>query len=284
MNLKSWLNQGQFVHIGNHQIFYVDSKGEKPVLAILHGYPTCSFDYWKVMPLLTKKYRVIVHDHLGFGLSDKPSNSAYLLKEQADIALELWKYLKLDSIHLLAHNYGTSVATEILAKELEESLSTQIERVTLCNGSMLIHLSELRPIQRMLKSKWIGGIVARLSTENTFQRNMRKLWAHPKKYDVREMSELWKLLIHNKGRSVLPKITRYIDQRYTNYDRWIGALKKSDLPIHILWADKDPVAVIQMANELEKIIPNNKKTILKDLGHYPMIEDPVKWAEAVLST
>ncbi len=58
----------------------------------------------------------MMHDYLGFGFSDKPKDASYSLIAQADRALELWTKLGLKKIILLAHNYGTSVATEIIAR------------------------------------------------------------------------------------------------------------------------------------------------------------------------
>ena len=49
-----------------------------------------------------------------------------------------------------------------------------------------------------------------------------------------------------------------------------------------MWADKDPVAIYEMAEELSKKIPNNTLTTLPNVGHYPMLEAPELYAEAVM--
>ena len=67
MTAEDWKNKGEFITIFNRKIFVIDEGNSEETLVILHGYPTSSFDYYKVLPELTKKYRVIVHDHLGFG-------------------------------------------------------------------------------------------------------------------------------------------------------------------------------------------------------------------------
>ena len=102
-------------------------------MVILHGYPTSSYDYYKVLPELSKHYRVIIHDHLGFGFSDKPLDYSYSLLDQADLALQLWQQLGVKKTHLLAHDYGTSVATEIIARNNNHELTIEIEKLTLCN-------------------------------------------------------------------------------------------------------------------------------------------------------
>lgn len=60
-------------------------------------------------------------------------------------------------VHLLAHDYGTSVATEIIARNNNHELTIEIEKLTLCNGSMHIELSQLRTIQKLLKiNGWVN--------------------------------------------------------------------------------------------------------------------------------
>ncbi len=70
---------GSFHTLHGRTLFVVDSCADdgavddKPTLVLLHGYPTSSHDYYRVLPDLAAHYRVIVHDHPGFGLSDKPA-------------------------------------------------------------------------------------------------------------------------------------------------------------------------------------------------------------------
>lgn len=114
MTVQDWKNKGSFILVNQHSIFVVDTDqgSTNKTLVILHGYPTSSFDYYKVLPELSKYYRVILRDHIGFGFSDKPLDYSYSLKDQASIALQLWEQLELKKITLLAHDYGTSVATD----------------------------------------------------------------------------------------------------------------------------------------------------------------------------
>ena len=263
--------------IGN-DIFYRYRRGTSDVfISFLHGYPTSSLDYDHLIGMIPDKYHVLAHDHLGFGRSDKPRNSSYLLFEQADITCALYEELGVRNLHIVAHDYGTSVTTEIIARHNEGSIRFDILSITLCNGSMLIDMAHLRIIQRLLKSKWVGNIVAKLSSESIFQRNMRNIWFDKTAYKKEGMSDHWQLLISDGGRKVLPKVTQYIDQRYTHYDRWIGGLKQSDLPYHILWAANDPVAIVDMAYKLDSIIKLSTLTIIDECGHYPMIEKGDKW-------
>lgn len=78
MSSSDWRQQGDVRRVGRHDLFYIDTGGDKPVLLILHGYPTSSHDNWRALPILAGRYRVIIHDHLGFGFSDKPRDYSRL--------------------------------------------------------------------------------------------------------------------------------------------------------------------------------------------------------------
>jgi pimeloyl-ACP methyl ester carboxylesterase len=282
MNIAQWRSIGDFYTILGRQIFVIDKGSATDTLVILHGYPTSSFDYWMVLEKLSEKYRVIIHDHLGFGLSDKPLDYSYSLVEQAEIALGLWKKLTLTEVTILAHDYGTSVATEILARSQNSSIPIKIKELVLCNGSIHIELSQLRLIQKLLKNKTLGPIVAKFASEQTFVRNMKNIWYDKSTINIEKFKEMWQLLISDNGRKVLPKITQYINERFTYWHRWIGALKQTELPVHIIWATEDPVAIKAIGLKLHEEIPNSELHLLEKTGHYPMLEKPTEWSDLVL--
>ena len=184
MTSNEWKSKGKFITVNNNQIFVIDSHDTnlkevydtQKSMVVLHGYPTSSFDYYKVLPELSKTYRIILHDHLGFGFSDKPKDINYSLIKQADIALELWDQLGLKKICLFAHDYGTSVATEIIARYNANELNIEIEQLILSNGSVHIELSQLRTIQKLLKHKFIGKYIALFTTFPIFKINMKNIY------------------------------------------------------------------------------------------------------------
>ena len=282
-SISEWESKGNFLS-SKDSIFYIDENpSEKTVLLVLHGYPTSSYDYHHILGHLAADHRVIIPDFLGFGLSSKPYDHQYLLSDQADLIEQLMTSIGVSSCHIIAHDYGTSVFTELLARQNDDVLSFKIEHATLSNGSMLIHLSQLRTIQKLLKHPITGPIVALLSSRGIFLKNMRNIWYDQSLFDEDEIVTHWNLLCHNGGKKNLPRITRYINQRYENYDRWIGALKATHIPIHLIWAENDPVAIIDMAPELKSLLSNSKLTTMPNCGHYPMIEQAEIWVSRVLS-
>jgi pimeloyl-ACP methyl ester carboxylesterase len=290
MTANDWKSKGEFITVNDRKLFVIDTssffssedKIPTETMVILHGYPTSSYDYYKVLPELSKHYRVIIHDHLGFGFSDKPLNYSYSLLDQADLALQLWQQLGVKKVHLLAHDYGTSVATEIIARNNNNELTIEIENLTLCNGSMHIELSQLRTIQKLLKNKWLGKYVAKLTTYAIFSKNLRNVYFDKTKVSNNELKDIWMQLEYNEGRKVIHKLSQYINERYTYWNRWIGALKETNLQTNIVWAKNDPVAVPAIARLIATEISNNKLFWIENTGHFPMLENPDEWLNCIL--
>ena len=290
MTANDWKSKGEFITVNDRKLFVIDTssffssedKVPTETMVVLHGYPTSSYDYYKVLPELSKHYRVIIHDHLGFGFSDKPLDYSYSLLDQADLALQLWQQLGVKKVHLLAHDYGTSVATEIIARNNNHELTIEIENLTLCNGSMHIELSQLRTIQKLLKNKWLGKYVAKLTTYAIFSKNLRNVYFDKTKVSNNELKDIWMQLEYNEGRKVIHKLSQYINERYTYWNRWIGALKETNLQTNIVWAKNDPVAVPAIARLIATEISNNKLFWIENTGHFPMLENPDEWLNCIL--
>ena len=286
MTSNEWKSKGDFIQVNNNRLFVIDTNNDsnktQKSMVILHGYPTSSFDYYKIVPEISKHYRVIIHDHLGFGFSDKPKDVDYSLVKQADIALELWRQLDLKNIHLVAHDYGTSVATEIIARYNANELDIKIEKLILTNGSIHIELSQLRTIQKLLKHKFLGKYVAKLTNFLIFKKNMKNIYFDTSKVTDNELKEMWKLIELNGGRKVIHKLTQYINERYLHWNRWIGALKETQISTKIIWAKNDPIAVPAIAKLLAKEIPNNTLYWIENTGHFLMLENPKELLELIL--
>src|SRR4029077_3640558 len=95
------------------------TAGAGPTILLIHGFPTASFDWWKMWEALAARFHIVAADMLGFGFSDKPPTDPYLLTDQATLQEALAAHLGIKQTHLLAHDYGVSVAQELLARQDE---------------------------------------------------------------------------------------------------------------------------------------------------------------------
>lgn len=99
-----------FLQIESNRYHYIDEgpRDAKPILMV-HGNPTWSFYYRKLVKALSQKHRVIVPDHMGCGLSDKPATYNYCLANHISNLTALIEHLDLKDISLVVHDWGGAI-------------------------------------------------------------------------------------------------------------------------------------------------------------------------------
>jgi pimeloyl-ACP methyl ester carboxylesterase len=155
--------------------------------------------------------------------------------------------------------------------------------VTLCNGSVLIELAQLRVIQRLLRHPWTGPLVARVSSRRVFHAQLRRIFGRSDAVPAVELDALWAALNREDGRARLPALSRYHAERVRFRDRWLDGWTRFEGPARLVWGRRDPIAVPAIPETLAAARPDAAITWLDALGHYPMLEDATAWADAVLA-
>lgn len=264
---------------GAGNVFVRSHQGAGPTLLLLHGFPSSSYDFRGVVERLGDQAWLTL-DFLGFGLSDKPRPHRYSLLEQADIVQQVVADAAPGPVVLLAHDMGTSVATELLARDVAGTLPFDIERAVLTNGSVIIERASLRPSQKILRGP-LGPLLARLTNERGFLRGFAKLFsaAHPLSGD--EAQAQWALLARDDGHRILNLLCAYLNERVRFADRWHGAVRDWDKPLGFLWATGDPVATTNVLAGLRELRPAAEVIELAGIGHYPQIEVPDEFTAGV---
>ncbi|MGD9224827.1 MAG: alpha/beta fold hydrolase, partial [Desulfobacteraceae bacterium] len=100
--------ESHFLNINGMAYHYLDEGRGEPLLMV-HGNPTWSFYYRSLVTAFSDRYRVIVPDHIGCGLSDKPgvNEYEYTLKNRVSNLSSLMDYLSLDQpVTLVVHDWG----------------------------------------------------------------------------------------------------------------------------------------------------------------------------------
>lgn len=281
MTPAEWERRGERVDLPEGKVFFVSLGPEAsplpPVLA-LHGFPTSSWDFAALAARLAERRRVVLFDFLGFGFSDKPHDAAYSLFEQADVAEVVARRAGLSRVHLLAHDMGTSVATELLARRERGLAHLELASVTLMNGSVHLELASPTVGQKILLGP-AGGLFARLGSRAVFFAQMRRIFGEPARDE--DLAGMWELIDRADGRLRLPLTIGYMRERRRFARRWIGAIERLDLPALVAWGERDPVARLEIAEQLEAEIPGAERARFPALGHYPQVEDAVAVADAL---
>jgi pimeloyl-ACP methyl ester carboxylesterase len=291
--ILNWEKSGSYIRSDKGMDVFVKQVGNEnasveSTLLLLHGFPESSFSYHLVLDGLQKQFeRIILLDLPGYGLSDKPSTGySYSLLEQADVVLEVWKHFGVTGGHMLSHDMGDSVATELVAREVEGSLpywfSYGFQSYTFTNGSMVLEFAELRVMQKLLLTS-VGKYITWLSNSWVFSHQIKSAQGDAELSD-KEVNGLWQLNEHKNGHRITHLTIKYIlDRKRYEAKRWLPALSKTEIPIHICWGDKDQVARVDMAYHLkEKVCSKAQLTIMKNVGHFCQSGSPNVWLENVL--
>ncbi len=226
-------------------------------------------------PELTKKFRVIAPDMIGFGFSDKAPAYPYSLMKQADLLTALLIEKGIGQVHLLAHDYGDTVAQELIARALEEKGKRPFEilSVTLLNGGIFPGQHRPRLVQHLLASP-IGGLLAPFLGKGQLRRTFNRIFGPNTRPTAGEMNDFWALITYNNGKSVLPKLIRYMQERNTWKDRWVGAVVHCPAPLLHINGAFDPISGRHVGVYFKKLTPLARVEFLEGIGHYPQLEAP----------
>jgi pimeloyl-ACP methyl ester carboxylesterase len=289
-NLSGWHKDGAFLELtlpvhrdvgrtARFKVFYKTLGESGPWLTLLHGFPSSSLDWAYIAPVLARNYRILAFDFLGFGHSDKPAGHPYSLIEQTEIADRLWLQLGVTETHLVAHDYGVSVAQEFLSRMLAgRQIVADIKSVTFLNGGL--YRREVKPIlvQKLLRKPIIGPLVARLSNGLLFKRSLASILAPKHKISDAELDLHWAAMKRDGGHKQLAQLIYYMTERDQHGDRWEDALENAPVPLSFIWGLCDPISG-PLAPHIRARLPHAPFRELPDAGHYPQWETPEHIAE-----
>jgi pimeloyl-ACP methyl ester carboxylesterase len=276
--VEAWQRAGRPEEFRGHSIHVHRRSGSDPLLVLLHGFPSSSYDFRHLIPLLGD-HALLAFDFLGFGLSDKPRRHRYSLFWQADLCQELVRrHFPGRPVFLAAHDMGTSVATELMARDLDETLDLELADVLLFNGSIVLERASPTPAQRLLRSP-LGPVAARLSSYRVFRHQFGSVFSAAHPLGDEEAADQWSLICLGGGRTLGHKLISYERERYAS--RWHGAVRDWPGALSLAWGMRDPVATPAVLAALRDLRPGVPVSEFPELGHYPQLEHPEALARAI---
>jgi pimeloyl-ACP methyl ester carboxylesterase len=278
--LAAWRARGRAFAYRGHEIFVrSDGAPAAEALLLIHGFPTASWDWEAIWPALAERYRVHAPDLLGFGFSAKPRRYDYSLVDQAQLCEDYLRAEGVRAYHVLAHDYGDSVAQELLARQADPGERPELRSVAFLNGGLFPE--EHRPVllQKLLLSP-IGPVVARSATRESLASSLRRIFGPDSQPGDELIDAFWTLMQHNEGASVMHRLIRYIPERRRQRERWVRAMQTTRLPLKLIDGLLDPISGAHMAARYRQLIPDADVTELPRIGHYPQVEAP----QAVLAS
>jgi pimeloyl-ACP methyl ester carboxylesterase len=281
--VESWERSGRHRELRGFEIFTIELGPPEPAdrepLLVIHGFPTCSYDFRFVAARLATTRRVLLLDLPGFGLSEK-CDIRYSVELHADVVAAFVSETGLGRVALLTHDMGDTVGGELLARSLDGQWPVEVTRRVLTNGSIYIEMAQLTDGQKLLlslpdlemeqgpdKASLQAALAATMAVGSTAARD-----------DVAGDAEL---ILRSGGNRLLARTIRYIEDRRRAESRYTGAIESHPSPLGVVWGSEDPIAVRAMTDKLVERSPDATVRLLAGIGHYPMLEAPQSFVAAV---
>ena len=268
-SLPSWLDkkeypfENRYIDIDGHAMHYID-EGQGEIILMVHGIPDWSFGYRKLIKDLSKNYRCIAPDLLGFGLSDKPEDADYSIQSQAKRLEQFIEKLGLQNITLLLHDFGGPIGLSYAVNHPEN-----IKRLILSQTWMwsLANDKHFTAPAKMLNS-WLGRF---LYLNMNFSVNFMMKQSYADKSKLKPVYSQYKKA---QGSSSERRAAYALARDLNNAWQWYDSLwqKRSSLqqkPALVLWAMKDkffPSSL--MLPKWKQTLPHAKTVELKNSGHF----------------
>jgi pimeloyl-ACP methyl ester carboxylesterase len=282
--VDAWRGRGRDHQLLGHRVFVVEVPATGPVTAppllILHGFPTSSFDFHRVVDALAVDRRVVLFDMLGYGLSAKPDRP-YRLVDHADVAQALVADLGIDRLGLLTHDIGDTVGGELLARQLEGAWPVEVTDRVVTNGTLYMDLVQLSVGQQFLEALPDERLEAGVLTRDAVVGGLVATFSPSHRVADAELAAAWELISAEGGERLLARHARYIDERRHSESRFTPPVVDHPSPLTVVWGADDPIAVPAMADRLAAARPDARVARLDRVGHYPMVEAPGRFVAAV---
>lgn len=282
--LNHWLQRGSYKKLCGKKIFYIDEgASDKPTILLIHGFPTSSFDFLNIWPTLLKQYRLVSLDMLGFGFSDKPNRRDYTIHKQADLFDALLIDLEISEYHILTHDYGVSVAQELLARQLAGNASNKCLSCCFLNGGLFPETHRAILIQKLMLSP-LGKWLNKLAGFKQFSSSFSSVFGPNTKPSYNELCEFWEAINYNDGKHVFHNLITYIRDRKQHKSRWLAVLQNTATPLALINGSLDPVSGRHLVSRYKELNCRlDFLTQLPNIGHYPQVESPQEMSEAYLN-
>lgn len=258
--------------VEDKNIFYLREGAGDPVI-LLHGITTYSFIWRKIIPLLAKHYDTIAPDLLGCGGSDKPLDEDYSIKNQSEIVAGFIKKLKLNRVHLIAHDIGGGIA-QILAVNYPEL----IKDVTVIN-TVAYDFWPVQPIVAMRIP--VLRQLAMATLEFGAFKFMVNRGLFNKKVLTDELMELfWEPMKTPLGRKAFLHFAKCLNNKQlVEIEDKIHSIT---MPFLIIRGDQDVYLSSEISGKLHQNIKGSKLIKIPNAGHYMMEELPEEIANTLM--
>ena len=251
--------------------YFDEGPRDAPVLLCVHGNPTWAYFYRRLIAEFSSTMRVVVPDHMGMGLSEKPASFQYDLATRIEALEELCSALDLDNIHLVAHDWGGAIGLGFAGRHPEKLRSLTLSNTAAFPGlgaHLLIRLGRMPGLHQVLMGRM--GLFERITVRHA---SAKPLTPQAKAAYLAPFST-------PKARVAVKAFVRDIPLKpdhksYPELLRVEAGLKDlAHLPALLLWGEKDWVFNPEFRKQFEARLPRAESLPLENAGHLLWEDEP----------
>ncbi len=263
-----------------YKIQFIDKGKSDKVILLVHGVPTSSWVYRKMINLLVDKgYRVIAPDLLGYGNSDKPEGyEIYSPEKMGSYLLELMDSLKVKTWTHVCHDAGGLWTWEMLKKD-----PSKVNKLILLN-TIILKSGFNPPLEfkkNALSKTYVKSYTNDFIKKPTMISTIRN-GINDKSICTNEMLEGYiEPTNGNLDRALYQFFSNTCVNELPDYKPLLSSLK---IPIKIIWGKDDKILNFEnQANELKQILKltDNDIHLLENTKHFIQEEAPLKIVELI---
>ena len=260
--LENHKNSGRFFHVDEHQIFALDygDQSKKEAVLCLHGVPTSSYLYRKVLSSLSKKgHRAVSIDFLGFGLSDKPESFGYSFLDFAHFLAKAVDALKIEKVHLVVHDMGGPIGFAFAAENKDK-----IASLSILNTWIDVVNFKKPLVMQPFENPVLGEAELKMITHTTWPIMFSSFGVHEKEMIPTEEIKVYVDLLKYKdnGAAFLKTMQNY-DSSEEFRTLAYQAVQNVDYPIQAIWGAEDPALTLKRyGKEIQEVAGLNEIELL----------------------
>ena len=232
---------GKYFEVDGIRTFsMIQGRGE-PVLC-LHGVPTSSFLYRKLLRSLDKKgYKGVCIDLPGLGLSSRPEHFDYSFSNFADFIYKAAKILKLKRFHLVVHDIGGPIGFALAARHPGKIMS-----LTILNTWIDVVNYKKPVVMRPFSKKIVGETELKMMTHLTWSVMWNSIGVESASgIPAEEMNAYVDLLKREDDGKAFLKIMRNFERSEAFRELCYKAVRDVPYPVQAIWGEKDPAVTLE---------------------------------------